>query len=58
MLKRQVIALDRSTLGAWVGHACWWLTPLYELLVSTVLSSNKVFADESAPRRREEEALM
>jgi transposase len=47
MLKRQGIALDRSTLGAWVGHACWWLTPLYELVISTVLSSNKVFADET-----------
>ena len=47
MLKRQGIALDRSTLGAWVGHACWWLTPLYELVISTVLSSKKVFADET-----------
>jgi transposase len=47
MLKRQGIALDRSTLGAWVGRACWWLTPLYELVLGTVLSSNKVFADET-----------
>ena len=47
IFKRQGIALDRSTLGAWVGHACWWLTPLYELVLSTVLASNKVFADET-----------
>jgi hypothetical protein len=47
MLKRQGIALDRSTLGAWVGRACWWLRPLYELVLSTVLSSEKVFADET-----------
>jgi transposase len=47
MLKRQGIALDRSTLGAWVGRACWWLTPLYELVLGTVLSSDKVFADET-----------
>jgi len=30
-----------------VGQACWWLTPLYELLVSTVLAADKVFADET-----------
>jgi transposase len=47
MFKRQGIALDRSTLGAWVGRACWWLTPLYELVLSTVLSSTKLFADET-----------
>jgi transposase len=47
MLGRQGIALDRSTLSAWVGQACWWLTPLYELLVSTVLAADKVFADET-----------
>lgn len=47
ILKRQGIALDRSTLSGWVGRACWWLTPLYELVLSTVLSSDKVFADET-----------
>ena len=34
MLKRQGITLDRSTLSTWVGRACWWLKPLYELVVS------------------------
>jgi transposase len=47
MLKRQGITLDRSTLSAWVGRACWWLTPLYELVLGSVLSSDKVFADET-----------
>jgi transposase len=47
MLKRQGITLDRSTLSSWVGRACWWLTPLYELVLGTVLSSDKVFADET-----------
>jgi hypothetical protein len=47
MLKRQGITLDRSTLSTWVGRACWWLNPLYELVVSTVLSTDKVFADET-----------
>ena len=47
MLKRQGITLDRSTLSAWVGRACWWLTPLYELMLSTVLASPKVFADDT-----------
>jgi transposase len=47
MLARQGIALDRSTLSNWVGQACWWLVPLYELVVSTVLSATKVFADDT-----------
>src|SRR5690242_11949647 len=47
MLGRQGIALDRSTLSNWVGTACWWLTPLYDLVVATVLSSPKIFADDT-----------
>ncbi len=47
MLARQGVTLDRSTLANWVGRACWWLTPLYDLLVGTVLSSSKVFADDT-----------
>jgi transposase len=47
ILKRHGITLARSTMSSWVGRACWWLTPLYELVVSTVLSSDKVFADET-----------
>ena len=47
MLARQGVALDRSTLSNWVGRACWWLTPLYDLVVSTVLSSTKLFADDT-----------
>jgi transposase len=47
MLARQGVDLDRSTLANWVGRACWWLTPLYDLVVGTVLSSPKVFADDT-----------
>ncbi len=47
MLARQGVILDRSTLASWVGRACWWLTPLYDLVVSTVLSSSKLFADDT-----------
>jgi transposase len=43
---RQGIELDRSTLCNWVGRACWWLAPLHELMLSTVLSP-KVFADDT-----------
>jgi transposase len=46
---RQGIALDRSTLCNWVGRACWWLAPLHELLLSTVLASPRVFA-RACPR--------
>jgi transposase len=47
ILGRQGITLDRSTLSNWVGTACWWLTPLYDLVVATVLSSPKIFADDT-----------
>jgi transposase len=47
ILARQGINLDRSTLSNWVGRACWWLTPLYDLLTKTVLSSSKLFADDT-----------
>jgi transposase len=47
MLARQGIALGRATLAKWVGSACWWLTPLYELVRDTVLSSAKIFADDT-----------
>jgi transposase len=48
MLQRQGITLDRSTLSNWVGTACWWLAPLYDLVVTTVLSSPKIFADDTS----------
>ena len=48
MLARQGVTLDRSTLGNWVGTACWWLRPLYDLLVAEVLSSPKIFADDTS----------
>ena len=47
MLARQGITIDRSTLANWVGRACWWLTPLYDLVVSTALSATKLFADDT-----------
>jgi transposase len=47
MLARQGVTLDRSTLANWVGSACWWLSPLYDLVVGTVLSADKIFADDT-----------
>jgi transposase len=44
---RQGMTLDRSTLCNWVGRACWWLEPLHALILSTVLSSPKVVADDT-----------
>jgi transposase len=44
---RQGVVLDRSTLCDWVGRACWWLAPLHELMLTTVLASPKVFADDT-----------
>ena len=44
---RHGIDVDRSTLANWVGRACWWLRPLAELLLGTILSSPKIFADDT-----------
>src|SRR4051794_41145647 len=44
---RQGIELDRSTLGDWVGRACWWLEPLWRLLRRHVLGSTRIFADDT-----------
>ena len=44
---RQGITLDRATLCNWVGRACWWLAPLHELVLRTVLASPAVFADDT-----------
>ena len=46
MLARQGIRIDRSTLGAWVGRACWWLRPLYQLTVAQVMPAAVLFADD------------
>jgi len=47
IMARQGVNIDRSTMSNWVGQACWWLTPLYNLLVSTALSAPKLFADDT-----------
>jgi transposase len=47
ILARQGIMLDRSTLSSCVGRACWWLKPLYDLIVKTVLSSDSLLADDT-----------
>jgi transposase len=44
---RQGIELDRSTLCAWVGRACWWLEPLWRSLYRHVMSSTRIFADDT-----------
>ena len=44
---RHGIDLDRSTLANWVGRACWWLRQLAERLLGTILSSPKIFADDT-----------
>ncbi|HTW54359.1 MAG TPA: IS66 family transposase [Stellaceae bacterium] len=41
------IDLDRSTLVRWIERAAWWLQPLHELMVSTVMSAPKIFCDDT-----------
>lgn len=45
--ERHGIRLDRSTLGDWVGRACWWLRPLYDRILSHVMAQEKIFADDT-----------
>jgi transposase len=47
MLAGHGIALDRSTLVHWIGRAAWWLKPLHDLLIETVMSAPKVFCDDT-----------
>lgn len=44
---RQGIALDRSTLADWVGHAAFHLRPLHERLLTVLRERSKLFADEA-----------
>src|SRR5215208_2495812 len=44
---RQGIEFDRSTLSDWVGRACWRLEPLWRLLRRHVISSIRIFADDT-----------
>lgn len=45
---RHGVKLDRSTLGDWIGRACWWLRPLYDRVVGHVMAADKIFADDTA----------
>lgn len=47
MFGRDGINLDRSILCSWVGITAWWLKPLYDLMVTTALSSPKLFCDDT-----------
>jgi transposase len=47
MLAGHGIDLDRSTLVHWIGRAAWWLKPLHDLLVETIMAAPKVFCDDT-----------
>jgi transposase len=44
---RQGLKLDRATLANWVGRACWWLSPLQQLVLAHILAAGKIFADDT-----------
>jgi transposase len=46
-LHRSASRPERSTLCDWAGRACWWLAPLHGLMLSTALTSPKIFADDT-----------
>jgi hypothetical protein len=47
MLASQGVDLDRATLALWMGRLAWWLKPPHDVLLDTVLSYPKLFADET-----------
>jgi len=47
MLAGHGIHLDRSTLVHWIERAAWWLKPLHDLLLETVMTANKIFSDDT-----------
>ncbi|MCK6451179.1 MAG: IS66 family transposase [Alphaproteobacteria bacterium] len=47
MLASQGIAIDRSTLACWVGHAAAELAPLTGRLLAMILASPKIAVDET-----------
>jgi transposase len=47
ILERDGLRLDRATLSDWMGRTAWWLKPLWELLLTSVLSSPKLFCDDT-----------
>jgi len=47
IFSRQGIDLDRSTLANWVGRSCWWFKPLHDRLLTAILASTKIFADDT-----------
>jgi len=50
ILERQGIDVDRATLAQWIGHVAWWLTPLAELIGSTVMAQPVVWTDDTPIR--------
>jgi transposase len=47
MLAGQGIHLDRSTLVHWIERAARWLKPLHDLLIAAVMSTDKIFCDDT-----------
>lgn len=44
---RDGITLDRQTAADWLGRVAWWLSPLWEHLLADVLTSPKLFVDDT-----------
>ena len=47
MMSRQGVLLDRSTLAFWMGYAAAEVAPVVARLRGSILSSAKLFADET-----------
>jgi transposase len=47
ILERDGLHLDRATLSDGMGRTAWWLKPLWERLLDSVLQSPKLFCDDT-----------
>jgi transposase len=50
ILERQGIDVDRATMAQWIGHVAWWLTPLAELIGSTIMAQPVIWTDDTPIR--------
>jgi transposase len=47
IFRRQGVALDRGTLGKWVGRACFHLMPVINHMRAHLRGANRIFVDET-----------
>ena len=50
ILAREGVEIDRATLADWIGRAAWWLSPLAQLIGTTVMARAVLHTDDTPVR--------